>query len=416
MKTEPYGTISTAEKALLDFYDNSGTHVATIETDKNGNAYFWTINNSQWTSQPLVMGMSGAGYSFSFTKMGTRLTVVTDFHVELIQNGIEIFVRIPDPSYVDKVEGLCGNNDAAPENDYQKPDGTVLPYTPLAGYSRSDSEFHCAQSWMVSKSIDGRKKRSITNAAGPHPASVSCTDETIKAECDVLFDPSWLSICEPLVSADRRAELIRTCKIDYCMVKEPKTKMDIISQYVIECQEKSEETVLCDWEVQATGQQPVCETNEEYKGCATMCDVQSCNDYLTNNSCNSKTNTFSSCVCKKDFYLLNGVCVAAEACSATGWSDWSHWSSCSNPCGGSRRRLQICKGNDCTTSSQFEEETCSGNCNPCVEAHCHMDATCENNDGAAVCKCNDGFDGDGTTCLPQAVAPGTINVLNIKSL
>ena len=398
MITEQYGAVSAALSALIDFYDDSGTHVATLETDRYGKSNLITIDSKQKeTTAPLVFGMSGNGYSFSFTRIGTRIAVLTDFGVEIIQNGIEIRVRIPDPIYSDKVEGLCGNSDGDKENDYQKPDGTVLAYTPLGGYTRSDSEFECAKSWIVSEGI-GRKKRS-TSSEGPHPGSVTCIDKTIIAECDVLLDPSWLSICEPLVSADRRAQLIKACKTDYCMLKEPKTKLDIISQYVIECQGMAEETVLCDWEVQATGKQPVCGSNEEYKGCATMCDLRSCDDYRTNKGCNSKANTFSSCVCKKDFYLLNGVCVAAGDCSVTGWTDWSEWSTCSNPCGGSRRRLQICQGEDCATNSQSEEEACSNDdCNPCIKANCHTDATCNNKDGVAVCECNDGFGGDGTTC------------------
>ena len=313
-------------------------------------------------------------------------------------------------------------------NDYQLLDGTVLDYLTAisshntqsnAAYTTSNSEYQCAQSWMITGAIDGRKKRSISNEAGPHPASVSCTDETIKAECDVLLDEKWLSICKDLVSADRRAELIRTCKIDYCMLKEPNTKMDIIAQYVIECQKNAQEMILCDWEVQATGQTPKCKTNEEYKGCATRCDVRSCHHHLNNIACTPNlVNVFSSCVCKKNFYLLNGECVAEDACSVTGWSEWNEWSNCSNPCGGTRRRLKICQGEDCTASSQSDEEKCTGDCNPCVEANCHVHATCDNkvSNERAVCECNEGFDGDGTTCLPQAVTTGTINVSYMKSL
>ena len=96
----------------------------------------------------------------------------------------------------------------------------------------------------------------------------------------------------PWVSAATRAELVKKCKTDYCMLKEPKTKLDNISQYVIEWQEKSPETILCDWEVQATGQQPVCGANEEYEGCATMCDLRSCNEYRPNKGSTQRPNPF----------------------------------------------------------------------------------------------------------------------------
>lgn len=34
-----------------------------------------------------------------------------------------------------------------------------------------------------------------------------------------------------------------------------------------------------------------------------------------------------------------------------------------------------------------------------AEAHdCHDNATCSNNDGSFVCKCDEGFTGDGTNC------------------
>ena len=50
------------------------------------------------------------------------------------------------------------------------------------------------------------------------------------------------------------------------------------------------------------------------------------------------------------------------------------------------------------TNEPSQAEDCNGDCNPCVEAPCHTDATCTNIDGTAVCECNDGFDGDGTAC------------------
>lgn len=58
----------------------------------------------------------------------------------------------------------------------------------------------------------------------------------------------------------------------------------------------------------------------------------------------------------------------------------------------------------CTNVPHSGAEDCFGDCNPCVKAPCHADAACTNNDGTAVCECDEGFDGDGTTCT------GTINV------
>lgn len=132
METEKYGNVAVARSATFDFFKNSEV-IGSAKIDRFGNSVF-IYNN---TESPLLSGKLDENFEFLFSKHGNLLTISTSFGVTLTMNGYDVRLTIPNPVYADLIEGLCGDNDGDKTNDYQTRDGTILPYTPLAGYSRS---------------------------------------------------------------------------------------------------------------------------------------------------------------------------------------------------------------------------------------------------------------------------------------
>ena len=128
-------------------FDNAGEVLATVETDRYGNANFIQDRDGIFfrtnISEPITGDRSGAGYAFTFTKSGTRIVTTTDFGVQVIHDRLHVRVRFSSSTYVNSVQGICGNHDGTKENDYQTADGIILPY------HQAGSAFQCAKSWMI---------------------------------------------------------------------------------------------------------------------------------------------------------------------------------------------------------------------------------------------------------------------------
>ena len=62
----------------------------------------------------------------------------------------------------------------------------------------------------------------------------------------------------------------------------------------------------------------------KYMGCATQCDLASCDNLDSAEECVGD-DVFSGCVCETGFALKNGDCVPEAECSSTEWSNWGAW-------------------------------------------------------------------------------------------
>ena len=136
-----------------------------LYTNKNGEVRY-TNGDMTWD----IGNMDTA--SFTVRKIPGEVRYKTWFGLELIHRGFTVILQLPE-AYTSIVEGLCGNLDGDKTNDYRLRNGSVLEYGQVGDYrGRSDSEFKCAQAWMVKGEV------------GPHPDDVTCDNED---EIDKIF-------------------------------------------------------------------------------------------------------------------------------------------------------------------------------------------------------------------------------------
>jgi hypothetical protein len=85
------------------------------------------------------------------------------------------------------------------------------------------------------------------------------------------------------------------------------------------------------------------------------------------------------------------ICMNGATCTNGGNGDGSYSCTCTNRW----------KGIDCDEDlDECDAANCAQNDGSACEAHmCHEDATCYNNPGSWECKCNNGWTGDGNTCI-----------------
>lgn len=213
------------------------------------------------------------------------------------------------------------------------------------------SEWETAKCWKIS------------GDDGPDPGTVICDDKSVASECESMFNADWLSVCDDIISDKMRKIFIENCKIDYCALKTTNTKVLLVGQFVQKCKDGHPSDILCDWKDRVLGKVPLCDKNQVWKGCATSCDLLTCEQ--KDAKCTSARNPISSCVCKAGFYLQNGQCVSEAACSLNNlWTSWGHWSICSESCGrGVKRRIRSCNGKGCP-GSNVENSVCNTNACP----------------------------------------------------
>ena len=134
MSTSPWSRNTSVVKAIFfDFFDALGQLTATVKTDDKGNSDFLTNG----VSRPLTSGHSGPNATFAFSRINNKMTTFDlQTGVEVSQQGTSVSVKVPI-LFMGKVQGLCGNFNFDPEDDYQCKNGTVFSYTPLSGYIQS---------------------------------------------------------------------------------------------------------------------------------------------------------------------------------------------------------------------------------------------------------------------------------------
>lgn len=236
---------------------------------------------------------------FIMINYGNRVTVSTWFGVELeyVAYNWALDVYIPD-CYNDVMEGLCGNYNGNPADDYNDRNGT-----------KQSNVVTWAQTWKTEGGDENCE-------AGPE-SFPECTDPEVIKDCSLLLDDT--GIFEPCLNTNLPAETFYdNCMFDYCLDRS--MKCGIIGQYAQSCFRElagvmTNDLDICNWAT-ITGCAPTCGPNSIYTGCASSCrDTKTCsNKNDTFDHCPENDRFVSMCICNDGFVLENGECIREEDC------------------------------------------------------------------------------------------------------
>ena len=362
MNTKKLRRVSKLEYMYLTFPTRSGGLIE-IETSryKKANMYY----NGEWIA---LIPQTNA--DFTFGKHGRWFKVTTWFGLEIYHHRATYVVRLP-AFYRQQVSGLCMNCNQDKLDDYTKKDGTVLSFPSQHGYKRTAQEFESASSWIVG-SVElrgclpydedyGNLPTDDLPTADPGPdASVDLAcdadeQEIVDEVCSTLLLNNWLKDCTDLLDVSMTYE---SCRIDYCMDPSFETQYDVLSVFIEKCASvlDKDDPILCNWATLSGLVIPICEANQEFRGCVDSCnDITECADGVK--ECEDIIELQSLCICKEGFVMFDGDCIEQADCATAGvWSSWSTWDECSKPCNtGDTFRSRICLG---PGKSQIDKKWC----------------------------------------------------------
>ncbi|XP_077996404.1 alpha-tectorin-like [Glandiceps talaboti] len=306
-------------------------------------------------------------------RSGALLNLYTDFGLSVKWNGKDRFeIKLPE-SFMNKTCGLCGNYDGLPEVEYTG-DGTL---------STVGAEF--GNSWAVdSVDCDGN-----VNDVSPCDDRSPEELDSIMNICDVILDnTTGLFIdCHGEISPQPYYD---ACVYDLCALHpDDSFKCDSAELYAADCASIG---IIVDWRTESFCPME-CPQFSTYSKCSTACPP-TCADPKADQSCDQVC--VEGCKCN-DGYLLDGdMCVEENQCGCT--KDGYYYSV------GSESVNLLCT------------ERCSCNAggnHVCTGIACDENAGCEIRDGVRDCYCNDGYLGDGISCINDR--PYDVSVQQVSS-
>ncbi|CAK8684363.1 unnamed protein product [Clavelina lepadiformis] len=240
--------------------------------------------NGEVVNLPFVSEQLGV----KINRAGMFIVLSTDDGLVVNYDGnAHIDVRL-HKRYAGKVEGLCGNYNKNPDDDFQdKTTGKLLdnPIT-FANQYQTDTESEC-------EPLD------------PETPTPFCAPEdraVFEEACSVITDHRCFLLCRRTIEPDSYFE---NCVSDACAFQDDVEAVEnAASAYAKECRENGIE--VCDWREKT----PRCtDENSRYSTCMSACPA-TCTDQDA--SCDLRC--VEGCQCNDGYVLSDDTCVRVEEC------------------------------------------------------------------------------------------------------
>ncbi|XP_040423240.1 IgGFc-binding protein-like [Cygnus olor] len=239
-----------------------------------------------------------------------RIYLETDFGLYVSFDGNQNADLKLANTYKDKVEGLCGDFDGRPRNDFTNPNGVLQKNVNTFG-----------ESWKVPLK---RKTSRLRRAVTLEDESEEVQDTGLFQGCseNQLIQENRTSVCQILTQlngpfAKCHSEVSpdfysTSCIFDMCVDRDDTTTLcRSLEEYVLACQEKG--VNMEGWRQETACEMP-CPANSKYSSCMSACPA-SCSDLTSPSEC--EWPCAEGCECLPGYVLSGFECVPYSQCGCT---------------------------------------------------------------------------------------------------
>ncbi|XP_076814750.1 IgGFc-binding protein-like [Clavelina lepadiformis] len=294
-------------------------------------------------------------------------------------NGNGVRIKVPS-TYAGQLDGLCGNYNGVADDDL----------TTSSGVLTTDVN-EWAQSYQV-----GSCEYEL-------PPPVDCTRRNTEKwrgqdYCGpLMLEGGVFSSCSETIDAEAFFE---KCVFDLCATQGNRLILEeALEVYAAECQFNDIE--LCSWRNDTKTAEIECPPNSHYDACASPCP-DSCANPAASANC-VLPGVVEDCVCDIGHIRDGDFCVRRSECGCI------------------VNGIYVSKGNRVTRTESNEECGCLGqnqyecaclggyrgspcrDINECARNPCDVNAVCTNTAESYICRCRDGYSGNGRRCRADEV-------------
>ncbi|XP_072904906.1 IgGFc-binding protein-like isoform X2 [Hemitrygon akajei] len=320
----------------------------------------------------------------------------TDFGLTVNFDGHSSAVITIPSTYKNHVRGLCGNYDGRRNNEFMKPDGTVVRNVNAFGNSwRVKPE----RRHSVESRAPERQKRELVDLDSGFTTG-NCSSHQLSTmnntnHCGALSNPEGpFKDCHSTVDPTNYQQ---DCLFDLCaFYNNTELLCANFEAYSLICQEQG--VRLTNWR-QQTGCSMKCPPNSTYKPCMTACP-STCADLSAPSKCS--LTCLEGCECDRGFVLSGSECVPFNECGCTFHNKYyklqEHFllGDCQQDCVCGNTQTVQCEPTQCVTDQVCTVYNFTLGCftdGPCLAYPCQNEGTCVPLGKNYTCKCEPGFTG-----------------------
>ncbi|NXN19452.1 ZAN protein, partial [Indicator maculatus] len=328
-----------------------------------------------------------------------RIYLETDFGLYLSFDGSQnADIKLAN-TYRSRVEGLCGDFDGRPKNDFKNPNGVLY---------RSVNTF--GASWKVPLSRNPARLRRDVDSDDEFEEELDtglfqgCDEKELEQQngasrCQILMDSNGpLANCHSTVSPDF---YFTSCLFDMCAIgNDDATLCQSLEEYVLACQQQG--VSMGGWR-QQTVCGISCPANSNYSSCTSACPA-SCSDFTSPSECESLC--VEGCECLPGYVLSDSDCVPYKECGCTYLDKYYEMGEifitddCSQRCQCTESSTVFCTALGCESDEICGISNFSRGCyksGPCMPNPCKNDGVCsEDTNSSSVafsCECSELYTG-----------------------